>query len=89
MQSSMHAGSGVYNSGLFFSSTGQQNLPRTANVSQTLMQGNTGECPQIQFIDRNPPNPVVLQVSLQNQIFRQLDMRPMTVPSNQGMVSSR
>jgi hypothetical protein len=44
MQSSMHGGSGVYNSGQFFSSPGQ-NLPRTANVLQTLMQGNTGECP--------------------------------------------
>ncbi len=39
------------------------------------------------FIDRNAPNPVVLQVNLQNQIFRNVDMRPMTVPSHQGMIS--
>jgi hypothetical protein len=54
------------------------------------MQGNTGECPQMHFIDRNVPNPVVLQVSPQNQIFRNVDIYiyiPMTVPSDQGIIS--
>jgi hypothetical protein len=73
MQSSMHGGSGVCDSGQFFSSPGQ-NLPRTASVSQTLMQGNTGECPQMHFIDRNAPNSVVLQVNPQNKFFRNVDM---------------
>jgi hypothetical protein len=43
--------SGVYNSGQYFQSQGPQNVPRYANVSQTMMLGNTGESPQIQFID--------------------------------------
>ncbi len=80
----------MYNSGYFSSpQAGQQKMPRTANVLQTLMQGNTGECPQMHLIDRIAQNPVVLQVSQQNQIYRHGDMQSMTVPSDLGMINMR
>ena len=53
-----------------------------------MMQGSAGdhEVPQLRFIDqRTDPNPMVLQVSPQNQIFRSVDLRQM--PSEQGMLS--
>ena len=88
MQNSVQNGSGLFSSGQFFQSPGQHTVPRHANVSQTMMQGNTGEGPQMHFIDHRPgPNPMVLQVSPQNQIFRQVDMRQMPAASDQGMLS--
>jgi hypothetical protein len=83
MSNSGQNSSGVYNSGQYFQSQGQQNVPRYANVSQTMMSGNTGESPQIQFIDtRAGPTPMVLQVSPQNQAFRHVDIRQMPAPSD-------
>ena len=88
MQNSVQSGSGLYNSGQFFQSPGQQTATRNAHVSQTMMQGNTGESPQMHFFDhRNAQNPLVLQVSPQNQIFRQADIRQMPAASDQGMLS--
>jgi hypothetical protein len=88
MQNSVQSGSGLYNSGQFFQSPGQQNATRNAHVSQTMMQGSAGESPQMHFFDhRNVQNPMVLQVSPQSQIFRQTDMRQMPAASDQGMLS--
>ena len=52
-----------------------------------MMSSNSGDVPQMHFIDhRTVPNPMVLQVSPQNQIFRQ-DVRQMPAASDQGMLS--
>ena len=62
--------------------------PRNAHFSQTATQGGAydNEMPQLRFIDqRTDPNPMVVQVSPQNQIFRSVDLRQM--PSEQGMLS--
>jgi hypothetical protein len=76
------------NSSQFFQPQGQQNMQRTAHVSQTMGPGYTGEAPQIQFLHPSPgPNPMVLQVSPQSQIFRQVDARQMPNVSEQGMMS--
>ena len=73
------------NSSQFFQPQGQQNMQRTAHVSQTMGPGYTGEAPQIQFLHPSPgPNPMVLQVSPQSQIFRQVDARQMPNVSEQG-----
>jgi len=52
-----------------------------------MAQGSIGEGPQIQYIEHRPgPNPMVLQVAPQSQIFRQVD-RQYPAPSDQGMLS--
>jgi hypothetical protein len=85
MTSTMQSGTGGHNSGQYFQSHSQQ-MSRNAHCSQAMMQGNAGEAAQ--FVDpRTGPSQssLVLQVSLQNQLFRQIDFRPMT--SQQGMLS--
>ncbi len=53
-----------------------------------MMSGDTGESPQIQFIDtRAELTPMVLQVSPQNQAVQHIDIRQMPAQSDQGMLS--
>jgi hypothetical protein len=52
------------------------------------MSFNTGEGPQRHFIDHlTGPNPMVLQVSLQSQFFRKVDIQQMPAATDQGMMS--
>ena len=63
-------------------------MQRTAHVSQTMAPGYASESPQIQYVGHPPgSNPMVLQVSPQSQIFRQVDTRQMQNVSEQGMMS--
>jgi hypothetical protein len=81
----VQSGSGGYNSGQYFQSPSQQ-MSRNAHYSQTMMQGNAGEAAQ--FVDPRTgscQSPMVVQVSPQNQVFRQNGFRLM--PSEQGMLS--
>ena len=69
--STVQSGNSRYNSCQYFQSPSQQ-MPRNAHYSQTMMQGNAGEAQQQQFGDlKTDPSqsPLVLQVSLQNQLF--------------------
>jgi hypothetical protein len=50
MQNSVQSGSGLYNSGQFFQSPGQQTVPRNAHVLQTMMSSNSGDVPQMHFL---------------------------------------
>ncbi len=89
MQNPMQSAPSIYNSGRFFQPTGQQSMSRHANLSQTMAQGSVEEGPQIQYIEHRPgPNPMVLQVAPQRQMFRQLEVdRQFPAPSDQGMLS--
>jgi hypothetical protein len=70
MQNPMQIAPSIYNSGQFFQPTGQQSMSRHANLSQTMAQSSVGEGQQIQFIEHRPgPNPMVLQVAPQSQVF--------------------
>jgi hypothetical protein len=74
MQNPMQNAPSIYNSGQFFQPIGQQSMSRHANLLQTMAQGGDVEGPQFQFIEHRPgPHPMVLQVALQSQIFRQVD----------------
>jgi hypothetical protein len=60
---------------------------RHAHLWQTMAQSNTGEGPQIHFIEPRPGlHPVVVQVAPQSQFFRQVE-RQLPPPSDQGMLS--
>jgi hypothetical protein len=66
------------NSSQFYQPQGQQTMQRTAQVSQTMGPGFGGEAPQIQYLHHPPgTSPMVLQVSPQSQIFRNVDTRQM------------
>jgi hypothetical protein len=51
MQDSVSGGQSLYNSGQYLQSATPQSGPRHAHLSQTMVQSNTGEGPQIQFIE--------------------------------------
>lgn len=60
---------------------------RHAHLWQTMAQSNTGEGPQIHFIEPRPGlHPVVVQVAPQSQFFRQVE-RQLPPPSDQGRLS--
>ncbi len=87
MQNSVSGGQSIYNSGQYLQSAMPQSGPRHAHLSQTMVQSNTGEGPQIQFIEPRPGlHPVVVQVAPQSQFFRQVE-RQLPPPSDQGMLS--
>jgi hypothetical protein len=71
----------------FFQPQGQQNMQRTAHVSQTMGSGYAGEAPHIQYLHPSPgPNPV----SPQSQSFDtwiMVDTRQKPNVSDQGMMS--
>ena len=76
------------NSSQFYQPQGQQTMQRTAQVSQTMGPGFGGEAPQIQYLHHpQGTSPMVLQVSPQSQIFRNVDTRQMPSVSEQGMMS--
>ena len=76
------------NSSQFYQPQGQQAMQRTAQVSQTMGPGFGGEAPQIQYLHHpQGTSPMVLQVSPQSQIFRNVDTRQMPSVSEQGMMS--
>ena len=63
-------------------------MQRTAHVSQTMAPGYASESPQVHYVSHSPePNPMMLQVSPQSHIFRQVDARQMPNVSEQGMMS--
>jgi hypothetical protein len=51
MQDSVSGGQSLYNSGQYLQSATPQSGPRHAHLSQTMVQSNTGEGPQIQFFE--------------------------------------
>jgi hypothetical protein len=74
MQNSVQGGQNIYNPGQYLQSVMQQSGPRHAHFSQIMAQRNTGEGPQIQFIEpRQGLHPVVMQVAQQSQFFRQVE----------------
>ena len=87
VQTSVQNGPSLYGSGQFFQSPSPQHVLRSANVSQTVTQGSTVEGQPKQFFDpRSGPNPIILQVSPQSQVNRQVESKPV-VPSDQGIIS--
>ncbi len=70
MQNTVPGGRSIHNSGQYLQSAMQQSGHRLAHLSQTMVQSNTGEGTQIQFIEARPGfHPVIVQVAPQSQFF--------------------
>jgi hypothetical protein len=89
LQTSMQGGSTGYNQSLF--NSGQFFPPQyhqagVRNPHFLMMQGSPGDCDMqlVQYVERLATNPMVVQVQQQNQIFRNVAIRP----SEQGMIGN-